>query len=390
MLPLDVLSSFAICGAGALVGAALLRPSLAHDESSAEVLRISRGAYALIGVGLTQLVLQPLPLPPWSQASGAYATVGGLATMAWALAALSGRIVSRALLWPTLAGLLLVLLALLPMGTRGLTWFVTWGVAAASLLVLGLGHRLVWRPRDLNERLAGIVMLLTAGTSALRASYLFTWNGPYESHLLHMPPPLVVPFALMYGVLPILFAMLLLNVLNARLQARLHQRAMTDALTGALSRLALAEGAAALIERLRASGQRLAVVMVDLDHFKQVNDRFGHTSGDAVLRQAAERLLAQLRPEALLARYGGEEFVALVPVDDLPVARRVAERLRTALGETPWDALVPGLQAVTASLGVTLLEPGETLERALARADEALYRAKNGGRNQVQVGLAAA
>lgn len=216
MLPLDVLSSFAICGAGALVGAALMRPSLAHDAASAEVLRLSRGAYALIGVGMTQIVLHPLPLPSWSQAAVAYGAVGGLSMMAWALAALSGRIVSRHLLWPTLAVLLLALLAVLPLGTRGITWFVTWGLAGGSVLVLALGHRLVLRPRDLNERLAGIVMVLMAGTSALRAAYLFTWDGPYEPHLLHMPPAMVLPYALMYGVLPIVFAMLMFNVLAAR------------------------------------------------------------------------------------------------------------------------------------------------------------------------------
>jgi diguanylate cyclase (GGDEF)-like protein len=339
---------------------------------------------------MTQIVLHPLPLPSWSQAAVAYGAVGGLSMMAWALAALSGRLVSRHLLWPMLAVLLLALLAVLPLGTRGITWFVTWGLAGGSVLVLALGHRLVLRPRDLNERLAGIVMVLMAGTSALRAAYLFTWDGPYEPHLLHMPPAMVLPYALMYGVLPIVFAMLMFNVLAARLQARLHQRAMTDALTGVLSRLALAEGAAGLLERLHGSGQRLAVVMVDLDHFKQVNDRLGHASGDAVLRHAAQRLQASLRPQALLARYGGEEFVALVPVEDLPVARRVAERLRTSLHEAAWGSLVPGLSGVTASFGVTLLEPRESIERALARADEALYRAKNAGRNQVQVGLVAA
>jgi diguanylate cyclase (GGDEF)-like protein len=196
-------------------------------------------------------------------------------------------------------------------------------------------------------------------------------------------------YALLNGLQPILFAMLLLDVLNARLQARLHQRAMTDALTGAMSRLPLAEGAAGLIGRMHGSSERLAVVMIELDHFKQINDRIGHASGDAVLRHAAALLRAQLRPEALLARFGAEEFVVLVALPVLPGASRVAERLRSALCDSPWDGLVPGLQSVTASLGVSLLEPAESVERALARADEALYRAKHGGRNQVQVALTA-
>ncbi len=132
------------------------------------------------------------------------------------------------------------------------------------------------------------------------------------------------------------------------------------------------------------------MIMVDFDHFKQINDQHGHAGGDAVLCHAVQVLQAQLRGEALLARYGGEEFVVLAPVSDLPVARRVAERMRQALEETTWPDVVPGLIKVTASLGVTLLARDESLEHALARADEALYRAKNGGRNQVQVGLAAA
>lgn len=390
MLQLDILGSFAICGAGALTGAALMRPSLAYDAMSADALRVSRGAYALIGVGLTQIVLQSLPLPLWSLAAVAYSTVGGLAAMAWAMAALSGRAVATRWLWPLLAGLLIVLLALLPLGIRGLNWFVAWGLSAASTLVFVLGHRLVLRPRDLDETLAGVVIVLTAASSALRTAYLFTLDGPYESNLLHVPPELSTPYALMYGVLPIVFALLMFNILSGRLQARLHQRATTDALTGVPSRLALVEGAEPMVARVRRDGQRLAVAMVDIDHFKQVNDRLGHASGDAVLRETAKLLQSQLRPEALLVRYGGEEFVVLVPVEDLPVGRRIAERLRTVLAEAPWDRLVPGLATVTASLGVTLLEADEPLEAALARADEALYRAKSGGRNQVQVGLNAA
>jgi diguanylate cyclase (GGDEF)-like protein len=207
---------------------------------------------------------------------------------------------------------------------------------------------------------------------------------------MYVPPMMVTPFTLMYGVLPVVFAMLLHNVINARLLVRLHQRAMIDQLTGSLSRHALADGAATLIASARQGEDRLAVIMVDLDLFKQINDRHGHAGGDAVLRHAAQVLQVHLRSDALLVRYGGEEFVALAPVSDLPAARRVAERMRQGLEQTSWSDVLPGLVTVTASLGVTLLASDESLEHALARADEALYRAKNGGRNQVQVGLAAA
>ncbi|HEY8710562.1 MAG TPA: GGDEF domain-containing protein [Burkholderiaceae bacterium] len=390
MLQLDVLSSFAICGAGALVGAAMLRPSLTHDAAGAEALRICRSGYAVIGIGLVQPVALEAPLPLWSQATMAFGAIGGVVMIGWALATLAGDRPSRTAMWLTLASVFAVVLAALPAGTRGMTVVCTLGMAAGSSLTAWLGRRLLWRPHDMHERLIGVTVVLMVVSSMLRVSYLLTWSGPYESHLLYVPPMMVTPFALTYGVLPIVFAALLYNVINARLLARLHQRAMTDHLTGSLSRHALADGASTLIARVRQGGGRLAVIMVDLDHFKQINDQHGHAGGDAVLRHAAQVLQTQLRAEALLARYGGEEFVALAPVPDLPLARRVAERMRRGLEETNWSDVLPGLVKVTASVGVTLLASDESLEHALARADEALYRAKTGGRNQVQVGLAAA
>ena len=390
MLQLDVLSSFAICGAGALVGAVMLRPTLTHDAAGAEALRICRGGYAVLGVGLLQPVALEAPLPMWSQGAMAFGAIGGVVMIGWALAALASDRTSRTAMWLTLAAVVAVVLAALPAGTQGMTVACTLGLAVASSLTAWLGRRLLWRPRDMHEQLIGVTVVLMVVSSALRASYLLTWSGPYESHLMYVPPMMVTPFTLLYGVLPIVFATLLHNVINARLLARLHQRAMTDHLTGSLSRHALADGAATLIARVRAGDGQLAVIMVDLDCFKQINDQHGHSGGDAVLRHAAQVLQAHLRAEALLVRYGGEEFVALAHVSDLPVARRVAERMRRGLEETTWPDVLPGLVKVTASLGVTLLSSDESLEHALARADEALYRAKNGGRNQVQVGLAAA
>jgi diguanylate cyclase (GGDEF)-like protein len=390
MLHLDVLSSFAICGAGALVGAAMLRPSLTQDAASAEALQFCRGGYALIGVGLLQPVALEFPLPLWSQAAMAIGSIGGVIMIGWALAALAGERTSRNAMAFALAAVVAVVLAALPAGTRGMNVVCALGLTGGTVLTTSLGRRMVWRPRDLHERLIGLTVVLMGLSFALRTSYLLTWNGPFESHLLYVPPMMVTPFALLYGLLPVVFATLLHNVINARLVARLHQRAMTDQLTGSLSRHALADGASALIAHALQGKADVAVIMMDFDHFKRINDLHGHAAGDAVLRHAVQVLQAQLRGETLLTRYGGEEFVVLAPVADLPVARRIAERMRRALEETTWSDLVPGLDKVTVSLGVTLLTRGESLEQALARADEALYRAKNGGRNQVQVGLVAA
>ncbi len=390
MLQIDVLSSFAICGAGACVGAAMLRPSLAHDDAAVEALRFTRAAFAVIGLGLLQPLAQDRPLPLWSQALMAAGAVLGVLIVGWSVARLAGQRAPLASLAVALVLALVPLLAVLPLGTPGVSTYCALGLGSAATVTAWMGRRLVLRPRDPHERLVGVTIGILAASSWLRASFVPVWPGPYADDLMHMPPALITPFTLMYGVLPVLFAMLLLNVVNARLQARLHQRAMTDHLTGTLSRHALVEGAGRLIERLRSASLGLAVVMIDLDHFKSVNDRHGHAAGDAVLRRAAALLQAQLRPEALLVRYGGEEFLALVPVEDLPVARRVAERMREAIAHASWNDVAQGLGRVTASVGVTLLGADEPLDLALERADQAQYRAKNGGRNQVQVGLSAA
>ncbi len=391
MQQIDVLSSFAICGAGAMLGAALLRPALAQDSATTEALRRCRVAYAAIGLGLLLPLFLDSPVPLWSQAITTLGVVGGVVILCWALAALAGARAPHAGLWLALGAVAAATLAAWPAGTRGMTLVCTLGLAAGAALTGWMGRGMWLRPRDPHERLLGVSVWVLLTSSWLRAGYLLTWSGPYQDHLMYVPPAMVTPFTLMYGVLPVVVAMLLMNVVNARLHSSLHQRAMTDHLTGTLSRHALADTAGALIGQVRGQDNAvLAVLMIDLDSFKQINDRHGHAAGDAVLRHVAQCLRAQLRGDALLARYGGEEFVALAPVADLPVARRLAERLRQAVELTDWPTVLPELQCVTASLGVTLMDGSESLEAALARADEALYRAKNGGRNQVQTGLAAA
>jgi diguanylate cyclase (GGDEF)-like protein len=165
---------------------------------------------------------------------------------------------------------------------------------------------------------------------------------------------------------------------------------MTDELTGAMTRRALRELAPALIEQQQVQRRDVAVLMLDLDRFKDINDTHGHPMGDAVLRFAAHVLQRHMRVDTLLARYGGEEFVAVVPVEDLPTARRVAERLRHAVESAPWRDELRLNSGVTVSVGVAMVGPAEPLDTALQRADEAMYRAKRDGRNQCQVALARA
>ncbi len=156
-----------------------------------------------------------------------------------------------------------------------------------------------------------------------------------------------------------------------------------DPLTGLPNRRAFDEDLAREVARAARTGEPLAVVMLDLDRFKAVNDGYGHAAGDAVLRALAARAQGAVRAGDVVARLGGEELGLLLPGADLARAAEVAERLRAALAALPVDAAGHAL-AVTASLGCAVLAPGEPPEALVARADARLYDAKRDGRNVVR------
>lgn len=158
--------------------------------------------------------------------------------------------------------------------------------------------------------------------------------------------------------------------------AALEQLARTDALTGLLNRRGLDGAFDAL------AGGAGFVLALDLDHFKGVNDRFGHAVGDTVLQRLAQLMIETFRGRDRLCRLGGEEFVALLADTDEAGARRAAERLRARVEADDWPAISHSLR-VTLSAGLVRVGPGEGLSHALARADAALYAAKAAGRNQV-------
>ena len=165
--------------------------------------------------------------------------------------------------------------------------------------------------------------------------------------------------------------------------AQLRQSSNTDFLTGVLNRRAFfvqSESHIAIAQRYR---RQLALILMDIDHFKQINDLYGHLVGDEVLRRVVRIAGKALRKMDLLARYGGEEFIILLPEADLQQGLLVAEKLRAelAMGDFVIDQQQP--ISVTASFGVSVLAEQETLDQLISRADEALYVAKNKGRNRV-------
>jgi two-component system cell cycle response regulator len=167
-------------------------------------------------------------------------------------------------------------------------------------------------------------------------------------------------------------------------QSMLQHQATHDSLTGLWNRSMIHEQLAMELKRAARSGEPVAVIMADLDHFKQINDRHGHAAGDEVLREASARMRGVLRDHDGISRYGGEEFLVLLPRTSAQVALVIAERIRAAVASRPvsvGDASLP----VTLSMGLaTTVDHPADVEPLIAAADAALYRAKAAGRNRVE------
>ena len=166
---------------------------------------------------------------------------------------------------------------------------------------------------------------------------------------------------------------------------RFQREALADVLTGAHNRRWLNERLPRFVARHRRDETPLSVMGLDVDHFKRINDVFGHAAGDHVLRMLADTLHAALRPGDFVARYGGEEFVVILPGTPLSGASAAAERVRARIaGETFAFDDAPALPPVHVSIGIADLRAEDTAVTLLGRADANLYRAKQNGRNRVE------
>jgi diguanylate cyclase (GGDEF)-like protein len=166
-------------------------------------------------------------------------------------------------------------------------------------------------------------------------------------------------------------------------EEKLRQQATTDPLTEIFNRRYFFEVAQQELERSQRYKRPLSIIIFDIDHFKKINDTYGHNAGDEVLRKLTEGCAESLRENDIFARYGGEEFVILLPETDSDRAEQMAERMRKSCAETPLDVGVATVNQ-TVSFGVANLN-GEKidLDELLLRADKALYQAKEAGRNRV-------
>jgi len=163
-----------------------------------------------------------------------------------------------------------------------------------------------------------------------------------------------------------------------------RQKALVDPLTGLPNRAAWSERLEQEVEQWQRHGNSLLIAMLDLDHFKRINDNYGHLAGDRVLKLIASVLRKRVRGGDFIARFGGEEFVLLVPDTPLAAGAKLAEALRAAIEACPFHFKGEPV-TVTVSMGMTAFKPGEHSDLVLKRADQALYRAKNAGRNRVEL-----
>jgi len=198
-------------------------------------------------------------------------------------------------------------------------------------------------------------------------------------------------YIVMYSLTALMLSIAGVLMATDRLRLEFEFMATHDPLTGMLNRRALIERCEHEVTRVQrgAGDGALSLLMLDADHFKRINDAFGHQTGDEVLRELALRLQAPMPPSARLGRYGGEEFLVVLPGLGHDGARAVAERLRAGVGEpfAPESPLAAaGIGRLSVSIGLAVFQgPADTLDALLARADAALYRAKAQGRDRVEV-----
>lgn len=216
--------------------------------------------------------------------------------------------------------------------------------------------------------------------ASLLITTLATWTARSNVDALTLAIATLVP-TIVAPLISHFMVGLLHDVENTR--ALLHEAAIRDGLTHAYNRRFFMARLEVEGERAVRQAQPLSVLMIDVDHFKAINDAHGHAAGDRVLAALANSLISTMRPYDLVARYGGEEFVALLPGVDLAQALQIAERVRVAIESMRVEARGPEPLTVTASIGVSSLRSSDASATVtLDRADQAMYRAKHGGRNR--------
>lgn len=249
-----------------------------------------------------------------------------------------------------------------------------WASIQASMALL------IWRhgPESFATRFS--VVILVVHTAVLLLRFLSAWL-PLPGENLLDPSRIQTLYIVMNALLTVSINVGFILMAGDRLRGMLEHSASHDSLTNALVRRTLIDASALELERCRRHGRHMALLMLDIDHFKTVNDTHGHQMGDRVLVDFVARTMSLLRRVDQLGRFGGEEFIILLPETTQAQAVAVGERIRAVVAKP-----VEGLPSITVSIGVTTNLPDDTqIDTLLARADRALYKAKAEGRNCVAV-----
>ncbi|MCB1560779.1 MAG: GGDEF domain-containing protein [Xanthomonadales bacterium] len=366
-----------------LVGLLMLLVSTSLPRSERPMLRLWGLSDVLIAMALVGFGLRAVIGEPASVMAGNGLLLLGLGCQFNALRRF--RDGNANLLW-MLPGLLVVLLLL---WLSSAVWpmlqlrvlFISLVIAAAGVVIA----REAWWARGGEPMLSATI---TAAVFALMSLFLLGLGirqlfGERAAGLFETGGPIPVLALAGGGLIPLLAAVSFLLMCVERSLARSGRLAVTDSLTGLHNRRWIIDATQRQLNRRFRPETRTAVLLIDLDHFKQINDGHGHLTGDAVLRAVAERMEAVLRGDDALARLGGEEFLVLMEGADMVRAMEVAERIRAAVAAPPLQFGDKAL-SVTLSVGVAVQgEQGETTNELLRRADRALYRAKEAGRNSV-------
>ncbi len=379
---LDYVTALVILAAAALTVAGALVAAWMRDRAADSLLFWASG-FCATAIGLGLVAAGP--------GFPAYISLGltnlllllAFAGWIWGAQRLNGRPLGPEALLPAAVWLASVAVPDLR-ETFYLRYAVLNGGSAIGYFLLGLSLR-PGRARAPDGQPAGS----SRGPISLLLLISAAWSLVIAAAGLLLRPEVLGAFQLAWldGIVEVLILLVIViygaRLVRERSEARLHALADSDPLTGVLNRRGLNARLEGLLARDPGAG--LALLMFDLDHFKRVNDSFGHDAGDIVLQVFCRRAEAQLRPDDLFGRLGGEEFAAVLRVHDPGQAREVAERIRSAVADAPVD-LAGRSVPVTVSVGVALLPPGSTGGvPSFEPADRALYAAKAAGRNRVEL-----
>ena len=355
---------------GLVLAAALFRIQVeAKQQLALRVLKI-----ALLLDASSWLFYLGAATPGWLALSALCASLNNWLVLSFVLL----RCQQRVFWWPFLAAALLQASLYTVFSLQHQADWALHTMSAFALVTLIPGIWLLWRvkaPRTLSDQWLSVVLLLWLGICLFRSLLLLlepSWllSGNLVSQMLW--PGVLVAFGI--------FAM---TSFLEEIQQQLKQDSLIDPLTGLFNRRGLQEAVAASLAYVKRHQHTGALMMIDIDHFKSINDQWGHDIGDHVLFEVAQSLKRQLRQSDILARVGGEEFLIFLPMIDKAEAQLTAERLLASIIQVKLADL-PQSYLLTISIGISMTTAEYDFELQRAQADHALYQAKHLGRNRIE------